>query len=86
MHYSGFLTDGSKFDSSVDRGQPFDFSLGSGQVVSESSLHIVRLSHSVAVMCISVLQGFTMLCASSNLSHNVPPKLRCRSRAGIRVC
>lgn len=30
---AGYLTDGTKFDSSVDRGQPFDFTLGQGQVI-----------------------------------------------------
>jgi len=60
VNYTGMLTNGKKFDSSLDRGQPFSFPLGSGRVIKgwDEALQKLRIGdHATLVLPPAIAYG-----------------------------
>ncbi|KAG3117905.1 hypothetical protein PI124_g3906 [Phytophthora idaei] len=69
MHYTGTLRkDGSKFDSSLDRNQPFDFPLGAGRVIKGWDRGLVD-------MCIGEKRRLTIPSDLAYGDRGSPPKI-----------
>jgi len=69
VHYSGFLTNGKKFDSSFDRNEPFTFVLGEGQVIGgwDEGIALMKVGSAATFVIPSVL-GY-----GANGSGQIPP-------------
>ncbi len=70
VHYTGKLLDGSIFDSSVDRGQPFEFTLGKGQVIKgwDKGIAIMHVG-SKGTLIIPFEQGY----GARGSGNRIPP-------------
>ena len=71
VHYSGYLTNGKKFDSSVDRREPFSFRLGMGQVIKGWDIGVASMSlGEVARLTIPSDYGYGMRGAPPTIPGN----------------
>ncbi len=72
VHYTGTLTDGTKFDSSRDRGEPFEFALGAGRVIKGWDEGIARMKvGDQAILVIPASLGYGSRGAGGGL---IPPE------------
>ena len=71
VHYSGYLTNGKKFDSSVDRGQPFSFQLGMGRVIKGWDVGVATMSvGEISRLTISPDYGYGQRGAGNDIPPN----------------
>ncbi|XP_020689602.1 FK506-binding protein 2-like [Dendrobium catenatum] len=68
VHYHGMLVDGSVFDSSYERGDPFEFELGSGQVIKGWDQGLLR-------MCIGEKRKLKIPAKLGYGAQGSPPKI-----------
>jgi len=74
VHYTGTLTDGTKFDSSVDKGRPFNFTIGVGQVIKGWDEGVIQMSlGEKAVLKITSDFGYGER-GPSRRRHTAPPR------------
>ena len=71
VHYTGTLLNGKKFDSSVDRGEPFEFDVGVGQVIQCWDMSVIRLSvgEKIKVIC-----PYSLAYGEAGAGRVIPPK------------
>ena len=69
--YTGTFLNGKKFDSSVDRGEPFEFDVGVGQVIQCWDMSVIRLSvgEKIKVIC-----PYSLAYGEAGAGRVIPPK------------
>lgn len=71
VHYIGTLQNGTKFDSSVDRNQPFTFTLGAGEVIKGWDIGVASMTlGEISEFIISPEYGYGSRGAGSDIPPN----------------